>query len=438
MKIVGIHREERRLGVTVLQLRFGRTELLDSFRLDYATDGELAAALKERSAGWAGAKIVLSMPGRLFTQRTFELPFGDRKRIEKALPFEIEDAVPFGLDEVVLDHVVLKEGSGKQGTEVLCMALPKAVLSRHLEQLAAAGIDPHAVVPSFAGLAAVAGLMPADGAPLLVAGNDLCLRSGGNVQALRSVGPGTTGGVRHVLQSLETEHETRVERAALLDGSDALRTALADAGITVESVTPALGGKKVADAASLGAALTAGVNFRKGEFAFRRGDEGVRRRRRTVIVAASVAAALFCVNIGVKLWIVRSGYDRLDAEMRRIYQQTFPGARPTGDVARQMRDRLADAKKRFGALGSGSSALDVMKTVTDGIPKEVRISFTDFLLEGDRLRLQGDAPSFETLDKVKAELQKSPLFGDVAVQDTRMGVDNRVKFRLDIRLKQAM
>ena len=42
------------------------------------------------------------------------------------------------------------------------------------------------------------------------------------------------------------------------------------------------------------------------------------------------------------------------------------------------------------------------------------------------------------MDKIKAELQKSPLFVDVAVQDTRMGVDNKVKFRFEMKLKQGM
>ena len=440
MKVVGLSIEQRRLGVTVVQRQFGRTELLDSFLAAYATDEELAAALRERSATWAGARIVSTIPGSRFTQRTLAFPFSDRKRVEKALPFEIEDAVPFGLDEVVLDHAVLKPGSGKQGDEaqVLCMALPKAVLRQHLEFLATAGIEPHAVVPSFLGLAAVAALMPADGVSLLVAGGDVCLRSGGSVQALRSIGTAATGGMLHVLQALETEQDLRVERAALLGGDEALRTVLTDAGIAVESVTPELGGKKVPDAASLGAALAGDVNFRRGEFAYRHVDEGARRRRRTVIIAAAAAAVLFCVNIGVKLWVVRSGYNRLDSEIREIYKQTFPDAKESGDALRLMRDKLADARKRFGALGSGSSALDVMKTVTDGIPKEVRVAFTDFLLEGERLRLQGEAPTFESLDKVKAELQKSPLFSDVAVQDTRMGVDNKVKFRLDIKLKQGM
>jgi hypothetical protein len=66
------------------------------------------------------------------------------------------------------------------------------------------------------------------------------------------------------------------------------------------------------------------------------------------------------------------------------------------------------------------------------------VSFQEFLLEGDRLKLQGEAASFESVDKMKAELQKAAPFAEVLVQDTRMGVDNKVKFRFDIKLKQTM
>ncbi len=440
MKVVGLNIEPGRLAATVVQRQFGRTEVLDSFVLPYATDDELTAALRDRASAWAGARVVSAVSGRSLTQRVLTFPFGDRKRIEKALPFEIEDIVPFPLDDVVLGHLVIGEALSQKGAEtsVLCLMLPKAEMRRHLELLAGAGIDPHAVVPSFAGLAALAQLMPADGSALLIAGKDVCLASGKTVHALRNIGQSPTGGLLHTLQALETYRKEKVERAVLLVGDEQTRAQLADLGLAVEEIVPEVGGKRSADAVSLGVALTGDVNLRTGEFAYRRSDEGMRRKRLTVIVVAAVTALLFAVNVGVKFAIVRSGYGKLDREIREIYRQTFPDARPSGDPVRDMRDRLNEAKRRFGALGSGTSALDVMKTVTDAIPKEIRVTFTDFLLEGDRLRLQGDAPSFESLDKVKAELQKSPLFADVAVQDTRMGVDNKVKFRLEIKLKQAM
>ena len=128
----------------------------------------------------------------------------------------------------------------------------------------------------------------------------------------------------------------------------------------------------------------------------------------------------------------------MTAEIRELYRQVFPDAKAVADPVRQLRTKLDEAKKKFGVLGTGNSALDVMKTVTEGIPKEVRVSFQEFNLEGDRLKLQGEAASFESVDKMKAELQKAALFSDVAVLDTRMGVDNKVKFRFEIKLKQTL
>jgi type II secretory pathway component PulL len=173
-------------------------------------------------------------------------------------------------------------------------------------------------------------------------------------------------------------------------------------------------------------------------FAYHLADEGGRKRRNTLIIAGAVALVFFAVNIGVKYYVVQSSYSKLDREIKEIYRQTFPNAKDAADPLRQLRTSLDDARKKFGVLGSGTSALDVMKAVTEGIPKEVRVSFQEFNLEGDRLKLQGEAASFESIDKMKFELQKAAPFSDVAVLDTRMGVDNKVKFRFEMKLKQTL
>lgn len=441
MKIVGLNIEKGLVAAAVVQKEFRRMELVDSFRQAYAADAELVDILRRKAKDWAGAKIISSISGRHFSQRVLTLPFADRKRVEKALPFEVEDVVPFDLGDIVLEHLLLEGPVAKKDVEtrVLCMMLPKAVLRQHLALLAEAGIDPQAVVPSYAGLSAVAKMMPKETAPLLLCGSDVCVRHDGVLKALRSFSDSrSTGGLRHVLQALGAELKEKAEKAVLLSDDGAARTVLAEAGIAVDVVVPEINGKKAQDPVSLGVALLDEVNFRRGEFAYRVADEGTRRRRRMLIITAAVAALLLIVNIGVKYSIVRSGYGKLDAEIKAVYQQAVPDGRPAGDPVRQLRDRLNDAKKRFGVLGSGTSALDVMKMVTDGIPKEVRVGFTEFILESDKLKLQGEAASFEAVDKIKAELQKSPLFTEVTVQDTRMGVDNKVKFRFDIKLKQAM
>jgi general secretion pathway protein L len=446
VKIVGLKIERGRVAASVIEKNFRQAELKDSFSMPFATDTELADILREKSRDWAGARVISSIPGHQFSQRTVTLPFGDRKRVEKALPFELEDNVPFPLDDVEIDHVVQdrpdaeadKKDKKKEAT-VLGIMLPKTVLRQHLDFLASAGMDPQVIVPSYVGLLSVAKMVPVDGAALLIDGSDCCLKSGNTILACRSFSPvQTTVGIRHVIKALETEYAAPIEKACLLSENEAVKLVLADLGIAIERVTPDYHGKTAADPVSLGLALGEQVNFRKGDFAYRRADEGKRKQRRALIIAGIIAAVFAAINLGVKFYLVEAGYGKLDREIKEIYRQTFPEAKSVADPVRQFRAKLVDAQKKFGVLASGSSALDVMKAVTEGIPKEVRVSFQEFILEGDRLKLSGDAASFESIDKMKAELQKAPPFAEVAVQDTRMGVDNKVKFRFEIKLKQAM
>lgn len=440
VKIVGLKIGQDRVSAAVVSKGMGKTQLIDSFEASFATDADLAALLQEKAKAWAGARIVASVPGSLLSQRVLRFPFSDRKRLEKALPFEIEDSVPFPVDDVMLEHLVLRDGK-KSGAEsvVLGVMLRRDALRQHLDRLAAAGIDPHVVAPSWAGLAAIARMIPGDGCALLMSGADLCAKCDGDIRALRSVLPaGRTGSLRHCVKALETDLGVRFGKLILLAPDAALRAEAGELDLSVEEVAAELAGSTAAEPVSLGLALSEGINFRRGPFAFRAADEGVRRMRRGVAAAAAAAAVLLGVNLGVKAYIAQSGYGRIEREMRELYRTTFPESPATQDPMRQMRDKVFDAKRKLGVLGSGTSALEVMKAVTDGIPKEVRVSFTDFLLENGRLRLQGDASSFESVDRIKAELQKAKLFSEVIVQDTRMGVDNKVKFRMELNVKESL
>jgi len=266
----------------------------------------------------------------------------------------------------------------------------------------------------------------------------LCIKSGNSITACRSfIGIHPTGAIRHTLKAIELESNAPVEKAYLFSTNDSLSAELAELGIAVEQVTPEFGGKKAVDPVSLGLALSDQINFRKNEFSYRLADAGAGKRRRTLIIAGILAALFAIANVGVKYYLVQASYGKLDRDIREVYRQAVPDAKVVADPVRQLRTKLEEAQKKFGVLGTGTSALEVMKAVTEGIPKEVRVTFQEFNLEGDRLKLQGEAASFESVDKMKAELQKSPLLPEVSVLDTRMGVDNKVKFRFEIKIKQA-
>src|SRR6266851_2303381 len=93
------------------------------------------------------ADITISaLPGELVAKRLLALPFHDRRRLEQAVPFALEEHLPFAVD----DSVVAFATVGHEGENSLVMAASarKADLRSHLELLAKAGLDPKTVTLS--------------------------------------------------------------------------------------------------------------------------------------------------------------------------------------------------------------------------------------------------------------------------------------------------
>ena len=96
--------------------------------------------LKDR--GSLSADVIVSgLPGDMSSTRLVRLPFSDAKRIEQTLPFEIEDQVPFSIDEIILTNTVLT-GSVDVNTDVLVGMAKKNDVSDFLQILKNVGADP--------------------------------------------------------------------------------------------------------------------------------------------------------------------------------------------------------------------------------------------------------------------------------------------------------
>ena len=85
-------------------------------------------------------RIVTAMPGQYISSRILSFNFSDAKKIETAIYAEIEDIVPFNLDEMIIDHQILGEVGGK--TIALVAMTRKKFLKSFLEHLQRLEIDP--------------------------------------------------------------------------------------------------------------------------------------------------------------------------------------------------------------------------------------------------------------------------------------------------------
>lgn len=88
-------------------------------------------------------RIIAAMPGQYISSRILPFNFSDAKKIEAAIYAEIEDLVPFNLEEMITDHQILGEVGGK--TIALVAMTRKNFLKSFLEHLQRLEIDPKLV-----------------------------------------------------------------------------------------------------------------------------------------------------------------------------------------------------------------------------------------------------------------------------------------------------
>ena len=51
--------------------------------------------------------VVAALPGDHLSTRTVSFPFRERRKLAQAIPFAIEEELPFDLDEVVIDWTII-------------------------------------------------------------------------------------------------------------------------------------------------------------------------------------------------------------------------------------------------------------------------------------------------------------------------------------------
>jgi type IV pilus assembly protein PilM len=84
-------------------------------------------------------KIATSIPPSQTALRFLQVPVKQRKTVEKMYRFELEDGIPFKLDDALIEHHVYRL---REGSLVFAAVAPKKHLVTHLEWLKTVGVNP--------------------------------------------------------------------------------------------------------------------------------------------------------------------------------------------------------------------------------------------------------------------------------------------------------
>ena len=158
-------------------------------------------------------RIITAMPGQYISSRVMSFNFADPRKIEAAIMSELEDAVPFNMDDMIIDHQVLGTMNGM--TVALAVLTRKNFLRSFLEHLQRINIDPKLVdVDSLAfyNLAPYIEAAPGECCALIDVGHEktsLCIVQDGVLRMFRSI---NLGG-RYLTEFLARDLETNFSEA---------------------------------------------------------------------------------------------------------------------------------------------------------------------------------------------------------------------------------
>jgi general secretion pathway protein L len=477
-RILSLEIDDGELKAAVVQTSFRDYKVAGFFRepLNGDADAQLKRFVEQHAE--AGDTILTALPGDRVTWRTFFLPFRDQKKLAQTVPFELESSVPFGLDEVVVDFQVLQRD--RAGTTVLAALVPKEVLEEHLERMQRIGADPKVV--DVGPLATLNTLSLVPDLPPTYAFLDFGPRSitvalyrertlVGLRNLARHLAPEASNGAAPP-PSEETVNEVRWTLLALngapLDDDlicyvagdpaavGALESSLAQTlpatvrrldRVKLGNLPADLGAKATAFSPSLGLALrevapaALGVNFRRGEFTFQRGQEEMRSALRTVVILGVVVLLLTVLDMFVKYQQLQGQVNAVEAQIQKIFANTLPDAGRVPNPKGALQEETEALRQRVDLVSdvvpvSTSTSIDILRAAASAVPTKVRIDCEDYAMDPNEVRLRCNTDTYESVDQIRDGLLKTGFFSDVEVKDAKNspkggGIDFRIVMRLN-------
>jgi Tfp pilus assembly PilM family ATPase/Tfp pilus assembly protein PilN len=463
---------------------------IDQLNREQRREKELEGLRKVFPEGRKGKRnLILSTPSHRTMVHRLALPFEDRRRNQQVVKFEVEPLLPFPAEQAVVDFYAPKQ-KGNDNT-ALVFAVPKEELKEQLSLMQEAELDPEGLIGEAMalfwlvrnlGMDASGALLdlghekttmiawegerltlvrsiPIAGAPLSqVSGQPL----GASPPEIANIAPSTlerlAGEVQRTLFSYESVAEShRVENifltggGASLPGIEGILSAELKrpvAILDVEKRRPSLLRDVPPEyhnmlTVALGAAFwgTVGeaerINFRQEEFVSVRKARKMKTRMTLLICYAGILAILGIGAFSTNLYLQEKRYQYLRAEVRKEFLQAQPGIKNVVNELQQMKELVREEKARvdaLGGMGDTNSPLEMIRELSALIEPKWKVRVTELVMEIEGVELSGEADSFDTVNQLKAKLDRSALYKDVQLKTAQASsLENIIEFKFQMK-----
>jgi hypothetical protein len=364
------------------------------------------------------------------------LPFTGRRKISLVIGGQLEEMLPFPIEDMVIDFQ-------EQGTDggVVTAAVPRSALTN---------IDGKRPIRTVS-LQSLATLYALKWLRLVPQENLVFINCIGNSAVMMTFNERKLLHLRHFFRSpqagatirafQEITQESRFTgaRCIMVGGEDGpMEKEMIERALDIEvellTLGDHVGGENLPahSWAGLGAALMA-LNP-KGEINLSRERyHAFSGSGRLGLYVSGGLAALSLLVSGVSsldYYLKRRTYDYLSDEPSRIYRAAFPKAPPVKDVAKMFEERIWKLDREQGTRAENyAHPLAVLNEISSKIDPQVDVKLTEFMADEKEFAIAGTTVSFAALDKIKVALQQIKGVSIVELQSVDMASGGQVRFR---------
>jgi len=161
------------------------------------------------------------------------------------------------------------------------------------------------------------------------------------------------------------------------------------------------------------------------------------------LVACAIVAFAWLCSTGIDIYTKKQRLTRIDQSVEEVFRRTVPqfkgSVRPEqyASIVKNKIDELNQSVALFGAEARHHSSAELLRVISQAIPKDLDVTLNLLTVDNERVRLSGRADAFNTVDGVKNRLVALENFDQVTITGAKAATDGKgVQFGLELLRRQ--